>query len=340
MRLLGLSAGCLLIAAALGCGSSGDDAAGAIVGAGAAGNSLSDTGTGGSWVLPDGQGDGAVPRNPLCGVGGCDPDPTTKVCISPPTPKGDASDGGAEDAEAEAEADAPDAAATPDADSGDAAGDADADATLDAPRDGASETTVVVPKPEIACYVRAGDGGVGTACAKAGPIGEEQTCADSTDCEAGLGCVQANGAATLTGRANICRQLQCALAHTCGAGKFYEELPLHQHGETLAAVLVPVCSPVDHCALFTSSCPLGKTCMIVGEGETTCITPGTAKAGEPCDTEILCAGGHTCSKSSGTCKRLCRVGIDSCGTGMCQGGSTALPDKSVGVCVGELTDGG
>jgi hypothetical protein len=73
------------------------------------------------------------------------------------------------------------------------------------------------------------------------------------------------------------------------------------------------------------------------------MAPGTAAAGASCDDETRCAENLVCSRASnaqtGKCLRLCRVGIDTCNGGVCQGGSKELPEN-IGICVGELPDGG
>jgi hypothetical protein len=69
------------------------------------------------------------------------------------------------------------------------------------------------------------------------------------------------------------------------------------------------------------------------------MAPGVAGVGEPCHDEVRCAAGLVCSKTVNQCKRLCRIGIDTCNGGTCQGGNKALPDGG-GVCTGEIGDGG
>ena len=83
--------------------------------------------------------------------------------------------------------------------------------------------------------------------------------------------------------------------------------------------------------------------MVGSEGDTTCMEPGSAKVGEPCDEANRCADGLLCSRFANQCVKICHVGpVDSgtsdCPTGTCQGGNLSLPD-GFGICVGQ-TDGG
>jgi hypothetical protein len=358
MRLLALGTVWLLAAALAGCGSSETDTGPVELG----GDKLDGGGSGGgggAWNLPD-SGDAAV-SNPLCGVGRCDPgNPNSCPFVYPDAAADDGSDEGDADAsrsEADAEAgdaqrdgaadagaadgaaDAHDAGA--DAEAGDARGDDErGDGEADAGAADGSLLDVASQQPTFACYIRTSASGLSRACEQPGTVGEDQTCADSGDCGVGFACVEANVRDSLTSHANRCRKLLCALPRICNdQGKFYEELPLHEGGKTVDSVLVPVCSPVDQCQLFADSCPLGKTCMIVGNNQTTCMAPGDAGVGASCSGELRCAAGLVCSKDDNRCKRLCRIGRDACNGGACQGGNKALPD-GIGVCTGEIGDGG
>jgi len=116
---------------------------------------------------------------------------------------------------------------------------------------------------------------------------------------------------------------------------------------------VPVCVPIMHCDLLKtpSVCMGGKVCAVVGSlGETSCVTPGTAKRDEQCDETTPCAEGLVCAmrpdKTQNRCLQLCHVtqgsqapALDECPGGACQGGNMALP-MGFGICVGDSPDAG
>jgi len=207
------------------------------------------------------------------------------------------------------------------------------DAAIDVASDmGASDA----PRIVRSCYIRPAATGVVTACAPVGPWAEGSACDDSHDCGALLGCVEVDQKAA-------CRVVSCALPPVCLRGTYYQEAPLRVNGATRRDINVPVCLPVDNCTLLAepNPCPPGKVCAVVGsEGETTCMEPGSAKVGEPCDETSRCAEGLLCSRFSNQCAKICHIdaGARDCPTGTCQGGNRSLPD-GFGICVGQ-TDGG
>jgi hypothetical protein len=210
----------------------------------------------------------------------------------------------------------------------------DAAETVDAPSDAGTSDE---PTPTLGCYIKPGGASVVTECAQVGLAEVGVACNDSTDCDALLACVEVNGQA-------VCRPVSCALPIQCPSGNFYQEAPLRVAGVTRADIKVPVCLPNDHCMLLAmpNPCPLGEVCAVVGgEGETTCIIPGTAQQGDWCDEATRCAEGLLCSKFKNQCVKLCHVGSGTaeCPGGMCQGGNRSVP-YGFGICVGQNTDAG
>jgi hypothetical protein len=191
------------------------------------------------------------------------------------------------------------------------------------------------------CYVKPSNAtpgsNVATECAPVGQGAVGSACQDSSDCGALLACVDVAGKAT-------CRRFSCAIPTQCPAGSFYQLEPLRVSGATMSDVQVPVCLPTDHCDFraMPSSCPRGQVCAVVGsEGDTTCVVPGSAKLGDPCDDLTFCAEGLVCSKQKNQCLKICRVaaGMTECSGGMCQGGNRSLP-YGFGICVGSNPDSG
>jgi len=86
-------------------------------------------------------------------------------------------------------------------------------------------------------------------------------------------------------------------------------------------------------------------CAVVGQGETSCVTPGPAKQNEWCDEGTGCGEGLVCAlrpdKTQNRCLKLCHIdmGAAECPGGTCQGGNNAIPN-GFGICVGDIADGG
>jgi hypothetical protein len=289
-------------------------------------------------------GDAAASRSSLCGVVGCFPG-NPSACGATPEP--DAAfwtRAGLDDAQvegashADASEDASRADASPAADSGPASPDGSVILPPDARADvGAADE----PKPQRSCYVRPADSVPGTKvvseCAPVGPGAVGSDCQDSSDCGAGMACVDVKGKST-------CREFSCALPTSCSKRSYYQLAALRVSGATIADVKVPVCLPTDNCDLMADAkaCQSGLVCAVVGsEGDTTCIVEGTAKLGEPCDDLNFCAQGLVCSKSKNQCLKICRTsaGAAECPGGACQGGNLSVPD-GFGICVGTSADGG
>ena len=325
---------------ASGCGASGDGLASdcshnACGGGGSAGSKADDAS---ASPLPV---EGSVPdagptRNALCGTTGCFPG-NISACGAAPT--GDA----AYTYPASEAGDAPSDAGAALSDGGDAADRGPALSNRDGSVDDVAEADAssgprVIDEPEVpkACYVKPGPTGVIAECTPSGHRGDGETCADSSDCGAGLACVDLDAKAQ-------CRPFSCGLAPiTCPTGTSYQEAPLRVVGATRDDVKVPVCVPNDHCALLApqNPCPDGEVCAAAGnEGDTTCIVPGVGKQGETCDEARRCAEGMLCSKHNNECVKLCHIGADNECPVTCQGGNNAIP-KGFGICVGEARDGG
>jgi hypothetical protein len=217
----------------------------------------------------------------------------------------------------------------------DAPGDVSRDGSVDGPRDVATNDE---PKVAQSCYVKPAAPEVITECAPAGAGAPGDACNDSSDCGAGLACVDVNQKA-------VCRPFSCAVPVQCTEGTFYQEAPLRVTGTTEASLKVPVCLPNDHCELLATPnpCASGLVCAVVGsQGETSCIVPGSAKVDEPCDETNRCAEGLICSKLKNQCLKICHVASPptmECPGGTCQGGNLSLP-KDFGICVGTSADGG
>jgi hypothetical protein len=180
-------------------------------------------------------------------------------------------------------------------------------------------------------------------CAPSGSGAVDAPCVSSADCRPGLACVGEDSA----GR---CRPLCCNMPAACATGTYCAERPLRDEASSANAsepLNVPVCVPADDCSLADPfPCPVDReckcqadlACMLVGsDGTTSCIEPGTGKAGESCP----CAWGHVCSQATGTCLKLCATTAQNaeCGSGKCLA-ATQLP-VGWGVCAGpSVSDGG
>jgi hypothetical protein len=312
-------------------------------------------------------------RSPLCAVSGCFPG-FTDACGSAP-PSGDTGgteasnleqgleDGGDEGEDVAEDAEAPAADAAMVADDAIAAVDVATD-TVPAPTDAgpslvadaravfeataAAETSFSdsAPVAQQSCYVSPTATGVVASCAPAGPGMTGDACRDSRSCGMDLACVQIDGA-------GICRPFSCGLPPSCPPGSFYQLAPLLVTGAVLPNTVVPVCLPNIACSLLTTprQCVNGKVCAVVGNGgETSCVTPGSAKRDEFCDESTACAEGLVCAirpdKTQNRCLQLCHIdqnnrdqAIPECPGGTCQGGNMALP-MGFGICVGDNPDAG
>jgi hypothetical protein len=185
------------------------------------------------------------------------------------------------------------------------------------------------------CQVVAGAAQVPVStCMPAGSGVDGDPCVSSADCAPGLACV---GDET-TG---VCRPYCCAGPDVCAAGTWCSEKS-SRDGLLATPPLqlkIPVCVPGADCILLpqpnAEKCPQGTVCTVVrNDGTLACLPPGTLGEGQTCDDSTLrCAEGFVCSRATMTCLRLCHANSDECGSGVCQAGSTSLPD-GIGICVG------
>jgi hypothetical protein len=188
------------------------------------------------------------------------------------------------------------------------------------------------PFPQWACRIQGREASRHAVCAKAGSGLSGAPCVSSADCAIGHACTEDAGVAQ-------CRALCCNGSETCETGRYCAERPQREETEeTGDGLMVPACVLADDCSLAdpypcgagTCKCPTGTACTVVrADGTTSCVKPGTGKAGDPCP----CAWGHICSEPTGKCMKLCVTASPDCGGGRCQGGNATLPE-GWGVCVG------
>lgn len=177
-------------------------------------------------------------------------------------------------------------------------------------------------------------------CAPSGASAVGAPCVSQADCGAGLACVG-------EGRSGICRPYCCqGTARSCGRGTFCDERSFPEAPE----IFVPVCLPVDDCALTDPfPCPVGQDCscqedracvVVRPDGETACTVPGAGQHGDPCTgTQTAeCAHGFVCHPEVG-CRKLCSIIAPTDSTepqcpngGLCQSPSDFPSD--LGICVG------
>jgi len=179
--------------------------------------------------------------------------------------------------------------------------------------------------------------------------GAESACRSSAECEPGFECViddtraQVDGAATQ----GVCRHYCCS--NTCKSGLFCAP-------ETAVggAVTVPVCVPAAPAGIAGdagAACPLlsstacggpngGLSCQVVYTNVgpvAACVMPGTATAGQSCET-TNCAAGFSCILGyfpNRECAQLCNPQDGDCPAGKTCTANAALSDISsqIGICM-------
>jgi hypothetical protein len=173
----------------------------------------------------------------------------------------------------------------------------------------------------LACQLVGANNQVAAVCGMAGTAAANMVCKQTSDCQAGLGCVE-------VGNVSLCLTYCCQSLEACPNGTYCARVPLAEAPKND----IPVCIPTTPCMLLQdSTCPSGQTCAIVrASGSTTsCVTPGSGMTGQACP----CAPGFTCSWTENTCLQLCTTTPDSCPLdNYCQGGTAPYPD-GVGYCV-------
>ena len=228
-------------------------------------------------------------------------------------------------------------------DAGAGPGEGGADAGLYPGRDGGFTPS------HTACRVMPVRGEAGSTpapmCGVAGTGMSESACTGSSDCAPGFECVlpseiQADGAAS----AGVCRQYCCS--NVCSEAFFCSKQT------TLGgAVAVPVCIPTQvpdvvdggsaaPCQLLNdATCQYGQTCQVVPQATgqvLACVTPGTAMAGQSCES-VNCAAGLSCIGGVfpyRTCAELCDIDEDQCPSGQTCTSNAVLSNVAaeVGIC--------
>ena len=189
--------------------------------------------------------------------------------------------------------------------------------------------------PRLACRVtQSSKKGLVSECLEAGSATDGEECETAQDCAAGLACVGREGD-------GVCRAYCCLGSESCSENTYCTE-KLTKNASGSGAILVPVCTPADDCNPLPddpklNQCPSGLICSIVrSNGTTACVKPSSAVRGESCDSSTAgkaqCAQGFVCSKRTDTCLALCRLKSPDCEEGVCQGGTSGLPN-GYGVCV-------
>jgi hypothetical protein len=188
-----------------------------------------------------------------------------------------------------------------------------------------------------ACHVVAGGLVPSTTCLPSTVAGMyASTCSHSTECSPGYECVDGG----------TCRHYCCGGNSACSDGQFCDAQPMAESPGTL----VPVCLAQLPCVLLNDgSCPMTEQCSVVrDDGATSCVTVGTAQAGEPCESEhcartLVCLGPQGSDPTTGLslrrCQQLCLIGnptaCKSTG-GTCIGTlplfPNPFPNPAVGVC--------
>lgn len=160
-------------------------------------------------------------------------------------------------------------------------------------------------------------------CTMAGDAEAGDPCKEATDCGVGLGCQ----GTPVTG---VCRQYCCDDPNACPAQTYCTPSAMAE-----LDIEVPFCAPVTPCELLNDAawCGPGETCAVVrSDGTTSCVpVPPPGEAGFEGDA-CPCAAGYMCSNATGTCLKLCHVGGDECGTGICHGGTNPYP-SGIGFCI-------
>jgi len=190
----------------------------------------------------------------------------------------------------------------------------------------------------LACHVAAlGETAGQPTCVPAGSGVDGQACLWPVDCAAGFECV---GAGTGT-----CRHYCCGGDSQCGSNEFCDIQSVVPFSWTSVPVCMPIVPTTHSCTLLDGlDCFPGSTCAVVkGDGKTSCVAVGKAKAGDPCNTDhcgddLVCLG----PEGSKTCYALCHTvgqnGVNECqgiGPAMmtCKGGLPLFPDPTYGICV-------
>lgn len=277
-------------------------------------------------------------RNPLCGdplTGGCLPDlPGACSKYEPPVVPGA---GGVPAFGGEAGAAGNNAAGADQG--GGQAGQGGADGAGGASAgQGGDEADPPPARPSYSCQITRENNQPFGACVLAGKGTANAPCFTAADCGPSFACVT-------EGDVGRCLRYCCDQSTECDSGSYCAERALRkapQDQTDAEPPRVPVCVPADGCSLEEPfPCPEGTSCRCKGDtacmvvrdkGTTTCIEPGSGKAGQACP----CAWNHMCSMATNQCLKICRTdpSQNDCGEQKCQA-SSELP-KNFGVCVGPI----
>jgi hypothetical protein len=182
-------------------------------------------------------------------------------------------------------------------------------------------------------------------CSAAGAGKADAVCHASNDCEPGYECVVNAQHLATDGAAQdgVCRRYCCD--NTCADPASYCDIETTVEG----SVAVPVCATHDPTASADggAACELlndatcgagGLSCQVVNvdTGAVACITPGTAAAGQSCET-THCAAGLSCIAGyfpDRRCAQLCNHDNDECPAGWVCTPSLSLSTVNalIGVC--------
>ena len=182
----------------------------------------------------------------------------------------------------------------------------------------------------LACRVVRRGTTVGPQCTASGAGKDGDACRASLDCGVGFECV---------GNPGQCRRYCCLGSKSCGEGRVCDKQTLF--GDE--SVTVPVCAPVHPCQLLApKACPDNQTCAIADQrnGQTSCLTIGSAQVGESCET-INCGAGLTCLGQEGTrsCFKLCTKSKygDCPSETKCKGSAPLFTNLDQGVCIKDIS---
>jgi len=283
-------------------------------------------------------------KHPFCGTG-CDPD-NDAICKSyvPPdagvqdAAKQDAADGGADASSAFSDGGEIDSDASKSAEDA-ASGNMGAYGASGKEPDNGGEPEENLP--EFGCRVSWETSGATATCNAAGSGKAKDPCLTSEDCAAGFACVGTVAPQCL----HYCCQgnINCVSGYYCSEEIAADYLADHPSANPSELQRVPVCVPARNCDPIDpehdpNACDKGLACAIVrsDDGTTGCVALPSDAPGEggSCK-DVSCAQGFVCAKATNTCMKLCHVAstADECAGGVCQGGSTNLPE-GLGICVG------
>lgn len=337
-----------------GCSSSGDDGSPSDGSPSQGGsNGLGGKGGASSIFYPDASQPDAGPddgRSPLCGnpvTGGCLPDLASACLNYEPPPVGPAGGApgtaGAPSSGGEGGASGSDTGGVGSAGAPSSAGAGEGGAGNEgggraSAGQGGDDGRPPVAVAAYSCQITRENNQPFGACVPAGKGTANAPCFSAADCAPSFGCVT-------EGDAGRCLRYCCDQDTECDSGSYCAERPLRKSSVEQSDAdppRVPVCVPADGCSLEDPfPCPEGSSCRCKGDtacmvvrdkGITTCIEPGSGKAGQACP----CAWNHLCSTATNQCLKICRTdpSQDDCGEQKCQA-SSELP-KNFGVCVGPI----